>query len=535
MAIVFDKLIGIASVFYGPRLTTQLRSCPLASDGLTILRRTHPSASILTVGTEALSHFLIGIPRDLRGNSDVSLLERNSQISYLSGSLRDMAYPNKRCWEIVGRDVILAVHDFFHSGVVTPGLNFNFIVFLSTMRDSITIDQFHPIVLGNFLFKVSSKILPDRGTIRNLRRVVHAFKVYASISGQLFNWSKSFIFFGSSISLARISSLQSLVWMQIGRLPFSYLGVPLFRGKPRKSILMPIADKILSKFAKWKDLALLNDSLLQKLTWKFITLNSFAFLFYARGILGSCKNRMEVTSPFPSGILLGLTMWRVSDFIRDGRWILDDRFRALFPDLCFRIGRIAISLVIDYLVWHHSREGRQCLFLSVIRVRSALSLMLHSIYVANRLGIGCMRKCVDDLLILHLFGLSSRLGKAPVIRSVVWSPPALGWIKLLSIRSDQVTWRVRQTWQRCIHQISNMEFQVSYIFREVSSEGGFAERPLETYPVETAEKDFAGSYEGKFTETFPAETSGKDLAGGETKRCPVEPIGGFSKGNSAGG
>ncbi|KAK3221897.1 hypothetical protein Dsin_008922 [Dipteronia sinensis] len=67
-----------------------------------------------------------------------------------------------------------------------------------------------------------------RGTVRNLMRVVHAFRVYDSISDQLVNWSKSSIFFGSLVSLARISSLQSLVGMQIGRLPFSYLEVPLF-------------------------------------------------------------------------------------------------------------------------------------------------------------------------------------------------------------------------------------------------------------------------------------------------------------------
>ncbi|KAK3199351.1 hypothetical protein Dsin_022766 [Dipteronia sinensis] len=213
------------------------------------------------------------------------------------------------------------------------------------MRDSITIDQFLPIVLGNFLFKVSSKILADRGTIRNLRRVVHAFRVYGNISGQLVNWSKSSIFFRSSVSPARISSLQSLVWMQISRLPFYYLGVPLFRGKPKKSVLMPIVDKILSKFAKWK---------------------------------GSCRNCMEVTSPFPYGILLGLTMLsslrmvKVSDFIRDGRWILDDRFRAQFPNLCFRIGRIAISPVIGYLVWPHAMEGN-------VSCKAAYSMMFHDI------------------------------------------------------------------------------------------------------------------------------------------------------------
>ncbi|KAK3225743.1 hypothetical protein Dsin_005605 [Dipteronia sinensis] len=172
--------------------------------------------------------------------------------------------------------------------------------------------------------------------------------------------------------------------------------------------------------------------------------------------------------------------------------------------------------------------------------RFALSLVWPAVYDANRLGIGCMRNCVDDLLILRRFDLYGRPARAPVIRSVIWSPPAPGWIKvntdgaalsspgvggcggvfrncrafvkgcfavplgqvfafeaellaasmainfawqngwhriwlesdssyvvqLLSSRSKQVPWRIRQAWQRCIYQISMMEFQVSHIFRE---------------------------------------------------------------------
>jgi hypothetical protein len=39
-------------------------------------------------------------------------------------------------------------------------------------------------------------------------------------------------------------------------------------------------------------------------------------------------------------------------------------------------------------------------------------------------------------------------------------------VQLLSSRSEMVPWRVRQAWQRCIFQISQMDFQVSHIFRE---------------------------------------------------------------------
>ncbi|KAK2659229.1 hypothetical protein Ddye_005762 [Dipteronia dyeriana] len=121
-----------------------------------------------------------------------------------------------------------------------------------------------------------------------------------------------------------------------------------------------------------------------------------------------------------------------------------------------------------------------------------------------------MRNCVDDLLILRRFDLRGRPTRAPVIRSVIWLPPAPRWTKvntdgaalsslgvggcgasiainfawqngwhriwlesdssyvvhLLFSRSEQVPWRIRQVWQRCIYQMSKMEFQVSHIFRE---------------------------------------------------------------------
>ena len=62
--------------------------------------------------------------------------------------------------------------------------------------------------------------------------------------------------------------------------------------------------------------------------------------------------------------------------------------------------------------------------------RSVLSLVWRAVSEANRLDIGCMRNCMDDLLILHRFGLRGCPSKAPVIKSVIWSPPAPGWIKV---------------------------------------------------------------------------------------------------------
>ncbi|KAK0570758.1 hypothetical protein LWI29_005954 [Acer saccharum] len=66
------------------------------------------------------------------------------------------------CWEIVGHDVVLAVQDFFHTGRVFPGLNSNFLVLIPKIPNALLIDQFRPIALGNFLFKVITKIIADR-------------------------------------------------------------------------------------------------------------------------------------------------------------------------------------------------------------------------------------------------------------------------------------------------------------------------------------------------------------------------------------
>ncbi|KAK3188738.1 hypothetical protein Dsin_028299 [Dipteronia sinensis] len=49
---------------------------------------------------------------------------------------------------------------------------------------------------------------------------------------------------------------------------------------------------------------------------------------------------------------------------------------------------------------------------------------------ANLLEIGCIRNCMDDLMILWYFGLRGRLVKAPIIKSVIWLPPAPGLIKV---------------------------------------------------------------------------------------------------------
>lgn len=68
-----------------------------------------------------------------------------------------------------------------------------------------------------------------QSTLTALRNV---FSRYASCSGQFFNVDKSIVF-ASFISHAKLHRMTLQVGFRIDILPFWYLGIPIFRGKPK--------------------------------------------------------------------------------------------------------------------------------------------------------------------------------------------------------------------------------------------------------------------------------------------------------------
>ncbi|XP_019431829.1 PREDICTED: uncharacterized protein LOC109338932 [Lupinus angustifolius] len=78
---------------------------------------------------------------------------------------------------------------------------------------------------------------------------------YSKISGQVINLPKC-NFFSADASARKIGRIASTLGFSAGSIPFSYLGVPIFYGKPRKVHLQAIADRILSKLANWKGASL---------------------------------------------------------------------------------------------------------------------------------------------------------------------------------------------------------------------------------------------------------------------------------------
>ncbi|GAU16832.1 hypothetical protein TSUD_367790 [Trifolium subterraneum] len=85
----------------------------------------------------------------------------------------------------------------------------------------------------------------------NIQALSDLFLNYAANSGQVVNPSKSFIYAGA-LSSQRLHFIAEQLGFNIGALPFVYLGAPIFKGKPKRSHLQPLADKIKSKLSAWK-------------------------------------------------------------------------------------------------------------------------------------------------------------------------------------------------------------------------------------------------------------------------------------------
>lgn len=90
-----------------------------------------------------------------------------------------------------------------------------------------------------------------KGTQQNLHSLMDLFRRYGEVSGQVINPNKS-TFYSGGLSANRQAGIANALGFSVGKLPFTYLGVPLFQGKPRRVHLQPIADRIKSKLAGWK-------------------------------------------------------------------------------------------------------------------------------------------------------------------------------------------------------------------------------------------------------------------------------------------
>lgn len=65
-------------------------------------------------------------------------------------------------WSIIKDDVINATLQFFKNGWIAPNYNYNTLVLIPKVNEADNIDQYRPISLDNFKFKIITKVLADR-------------------------------------------------------------------------------------------------------------------------------------------------------------------------------------------------------------------------------------------------------------------------------------------------------------------------------------------------------------------------------------
>lgn len=90
-----------------------------------------------------------------------------------------------------------------------------------------------------------------KGTLSNVRNIMKLFEDYGNYSGQVVNANKS-KFYSRALSLSRILTISSITGFSHGSLPFNYLEIRLFKGKPKTIHLRYVVDRIQSKLHAWK-------------------------------------------------------------------------------------------------------------------------------------------------------------------------------------------------------------------------------------------------------------------------------------------
>ncbi|XP_057779485.1 uncharacterized protein LOC130998068 [Salvia miltiorrhiza] len=106
------------------------------------------------------------------------------------------------------------------------------------------------------LFYADDVLIFCRASVRNAKKIKHILDFYGELSGQICSQAKSRIFFGRGVSYTMMQGINRVLGFTQGSLPTTYLGVPLFVGRPRASYFMSIKERIVQKFSKWKGLQL---------------------------------------------------------------------------------------------------------------------------------------------------------------------------------------------------------------------------------------------------------------------------------------
>lgn len=90
----------------------------------------------------------------------------------------------------------------------------------------------------------------SRGDVHSLKNLMVFLKSYGKASGQNISLEKSSFFCGR-YAASRKSIIQSILGCNEGDFPFTYLGVPIFKGQPKRCHFQGLMDRVKSKLEGW--------------------------------------------------------------------------------------------------------------------------------------------------------------------------------------------------------------------------------------------------------------------------------------------
>lgn len=68
----------------------------------------------------------------------------------------------QKCWDIISDDVSAVIIHLFASLNIPVGMNSSFVALILTVANFIRVTDFPPIVMGNFMYKIFTKIVATR-------------------------------------------------------------------------------------------------------------------------------------------------------------------------------------------------------------------------------------------------------------------------------------------------------------------------------------------------------------------------------------
>ncbi|XP_057774769.1 uncharacterized protein LOC130993749 [Salvia miltiorrhiza] len=90
-----------------------------------------------------------------------------------------------------------------------------------------------------------------KASTKNARTIRNILQRYGELSGQICSREKSHIYFAKGVSLSYQRQIGRILHFRVGLMPMTYLGAPLFVGRPKAIHLAAIKDRIIHKFSRW--------------------------------------------------------------------------------------------------------------------------------------------------------------------------------------------------------------------------------------------------------------------------------------------